>query len=68
MFNLKGNDHRWIVGLAHHTGVVFFQFLGTHLPHDAIDAETIEPVWWAWTFDPSKPLPMTTWCHRKSRP
>ena len=43
VFNIKGNDYRLVVALAHNTGLVFVKFIGTHKAYDAIDAETVEP-------------------------
>ena len=40
--NLKGNDYRLVVAVAHNTGFVFVKFIGTHAEYDDVDAETVE--------------------------
>lgn len=42
VFNIKGNDHRLIVAVAHQVGIVYVEFIGTHAEYDQIDAATIE--------------------------
>lgn len=42
VFNIKGNDHRLIVSVAHQTQVVFVKFVGTHAKYDKVNAETVE--------------------------
>jgi len=42
VFNIKGNDYRLIVSVAHRFGAVYIKFIGTHAQYDAINAETIE--------------------------
>ena len=42
VFNIKGNDYRWVVSVAYQYQAVYVKFIGTHQEYDAIDAETIE--------------------------
>jgi mRNA interferase HigB len=42
VFNIKGNDYRWVVSVAYHYQAVYVKFIGTRQEYDAIDAETIE--------------------------
>lgn len=42
VFNIKGNNYRLIVAIAHKVGLVYIKFIGTHAQYDAVDAETVE--------------------------
>jgi mRNA interferase HigB len=42
VFNIKGNDYRLIVAIAHQVGTVYVKFIGTHKQYDAVDVETVE--------------------------
>jgi len=42
VFNLKGNEYRWIVAVAYHVGFVYVKFIGTHAEYDAVDANSVE--------------------------
>ncbi len=42
VFNIKGNDLRWVVAVAYRFGAVYIKFVGTHEQYDAIDANTVE--------------------------
>ena len=42
VFNIKGNDYRLIVAVAHKLGVVYVKFIGTHKQYDAVDAQIVE--------------------------
>jgi mRNA interferase HigB len=41
IFNLKGNDYRWVVLVAYSKGRLFIRFVGTHADYDRIDPATI---------------------------
>jgi mRNA interferase HigB len=42
VFNIKGNDYRLVVAVAHHFAALYIKFVGTHAQYDAIDAATVE--------------------------
>jgi len=42
VFNIKGNDHRLIVAINFHYGIVLIKWLGTHKEYDKIDAMEVE--------------------------
>ncbi|HEX5394628.1 MAG TPA: type II toxin-antitoxin system HigB family toxin [Rhodocyclaceae bacterium] len=42
VFNIKGNDYRWVVSVAYRYQAVYVKFIGTHKEYDAIDAETVQ--------------------------
>lgn len=44
VFNIKGNDYRFIVAVAYRLQVVYVIFVGTHKEYDEVDAETVEMV------------------------
>ncbi len=41
VFNIRGNTYRLVVHVRYDIGIVFIRFIGTHVQHDRIDAETI---------------------------
>lgn len=41
VFNIKGNNYRLIVAVAHQRGWIFVKFIGTHKVYATIDAETV---------------------------
>ncbi|PKM11001.1 MAG: addiction module toxin RelE [Gammaproteobacteria bacterium HGW-Gammaproteobacteria-5] len=42
VFNIKGNDYRLIVAVAHRFQAVYIKFIGTHAEYDRVDAATVE--------------------------
>ena len=42
VFNIKGNDYRFVVAVAYRYGALYIKFVGTHKQYDAIDADTVE--------------------------
>ncbi|MBC7710753.1 MAG: type II toxin-antitoxin system HigB family toxin [Rhizobacter sp.] len=42
VYNIKGNDHRVIVAVAHQLDIVHIKFVGTQKQYDAVDTETVE--------------------------
>lgn len=42
VFNIKGDDYRLVVAVAHRFGAVYIKFIGTHKQYDAIDVDTVE--------------------------
>ncbi len=41
VFNIRGNNHRLVVGIAYQLGVLYIKFVGTHAEYDKINANTI---------------------------
>lgn len=41
VFNIKGNDYRWVVAVRYTQQLMFIRFIGTHAEYDRINAETI---------------------------
>lgn len=42
VFNIRGNEYRLVVAIAHQLQIVYVKFIGTHQQYDAIDAHTVE--------------------------
>jgi mRNA interferase HigB len=42
VFNLKGNDYRFVVTVAYNMGFVYVKFIGSDVEYDAIDADSVE--------------------------
>lgn len=42
VFNIKGNDYRFIVAVAYHFQAIYIKFVGTHAEYDRVDAATVE--------------------------
>jgi mRNA interferase HigB len=42
VFNIEGNDYRFIVAVAYRFQAVYIKFIGTHAEYDKIDAATVE--------------------------
>ena len=41
VFNIKGNDYRWVAALQYRAGALAIRFFGTHNEYNRIDAETV---------------------------
>jgi len=41
VFNIKGNDYRFIVDIEYKLKIVFIVWFGTHQEYDKIDAKTV---------------------------
>lgn len=41
VFNIKGNEYRFVVAVAYRVGVVYVKFVGTHVQYDRIDVDTV---------------------------
>lgn len=42
VFNIKGNEYRLIVAVAHRFQAVYIKFIGTHAEYNRVDAATVE--------------------------
>ena len=42
VFNIKGNDYRLVVAVAHRFQATYIKFVGTHAEYDRIDAANVE--------------------------
>jgi mRNA interferase HigB len=42
VFNVAGNNYRFVVAIAYKTEIVFIKFIGTHKQDDRINAQTVE--------------------------
>jgi mRNA interferase HigB len=41
VFNIKGNDYRFVAAVQYQPGVLVIRLFGTHAEYDRIDAETV---------------------------
>jgi mRNA interferase HigB len=41
VFNIKGNDDRWVARVQYQAGILAVRFFGTHAEYDQVDAETV---------------------------
>ena len=41
VFNIRGNQHRLVMGINYAHGLVYIRYVGSHQDYDKIDAATI---------------------------